>query len=183
MRTAHAVGKDEIMSVRHTKVGTQLGELTLVADGDELTGLYFPHHWYRPPEESFGRRVPAAADDPVFGEASRQLAEYLAGTRRSFDLPLAARGDDFQQRVWALIRAIPYGETRSYADLADELGDRRLAQEVGQAVGRNPLSVIVPCHRVVGSRGQLTGYAGGLKRKQFLLRLEEPAPALAGRLF
>jgi methylated-DNA-[protein]-cysteine S-methyltransferase len=182
MRTAHAAGKDEIMSVRHSRVGTQLGELTLVADGDELTGLYFPHHWYRPPEDSFGPWVPAVAD-PLFQEATRQLAEYLVGTRRSFDLPLAARGDDFQQRVWALIRAIPYGETRSYADLAAELGDRTLAQEVGQAVGRNPLSVIVPCHRVVGSRGQLTGYAGGLKRKQFLLRLEEPAPALAGRLF
>jgi methylated-DNA-[protein]-cysteine S-methyltransferase len=182
MRTPQAAGKDEIMSVRHTRVGTQLGELTLVAGGNELTGLYFPHHWYRPPEESFGRWAPAMAD-PLFQEATRQLAEYLAGTRRSFDLPLAASGGDFQQRVWALIRAIPYGETRSYADLAAELGDRRLAQEVGQAVGRNPLSVIVPCHRVVGSRGQLTGYAGGLKRKQFLLRLEQPAPVLAGRLF
>jgi methylated-DNA-[protein]-cysteine S-methyltransferase len=84
--------------------------------------------------------------------------------------------------VWALVRDIPYGQTRSYGELAAELGDGILPQEVGQAVGRNPLSVIVPCHRVVGRHGQLTGYAGGLTRKRFLLQLEEPAPAAAGRL-
>lgn len=169
------------MDVRHTKLGTALGELTLVADGNELTGVYYPHHWYRPAETSFGRYVPAAAD-PVFRAAGEQLAGYLDGTRHFFDLPLAARGDDFQQRVWALVRAIPYGQTRSYGELAAELGDGAQPQQVGQAVGRNPLSVIVPCHRVVGRHGQLTGYAGGLTRKRFLLHLEEPAPAVAGRL-
>jgi methylated-DNA-[protein]-cysteine S-methyltransferase len=181
MRTAHTAGKDETMSVRHTKLGTALGELTLVADGNELTGVYFPHHWYRPAESSFGGYMPAT-EDALCREAGEQLAEYLAGTRRSFDLPLAARGDEFQQRVWALVRDIPYGQTRSYGELAAELADGTLPQEVGQAVGRNPLSVIVPCHRVVGRNGQLTGYAGGLKRKRFLLQLEEPAPAAAGRL-
>jgi methylated-DNA-[protein]-cysteine S-methyltransferase len=181
MRTAHTAGKDETMSVRHTRLGTALGELTLVADGTALTGVYFPHHWYRPAEESFGRYGPAA-EDPLFRAAAEQLAEYLAGMRQSFDLPLGAWGDEFQQRVWALVREIPYGHTRSYGDLAAELGDGALPKEVGQAVGRNPLSVIVPCHRVVGRHGQLTGYAGGLKRKRFLLQLEEPAPAVAGRL-
>jgi methylated-DNA-[protein]-cysteine S-methyltransferase len=181
MRTAHTAGKDETMSARHTRIGTALGELTLVAEGNELTGVYFPHHWYRPAESSFGASVPATGD-PLFREAGEQLAEYLAGTRESFDLPLAARGDEFQQRVWALVRDIPYGQTRSYGELAAELGDGILPQEIGQAVGRNPLSVMVPCHRVVGHQGQLTGYAGGLKRKRFLLQLEEPAPAAAGRL-
>jgi methylated-DNA-[protein]-cysteine S-methyltransferase len=181
MRTAHTARKDETMSVRHTRLSTALGELTLVAEGNELTGLYFPHHWYRPAEALFGGYVPAT-DDPLLRAAGEQLAEYLAGTRQAFDLPLAARGDEFQERVWALIRDIPYGRTRSYGDLAQQLGDGVLPQEVGQAVGRNPLSVIVPCHRVVGRHGQLTGYAGGLQRKRFLLQLEEPAPAAAGRL-
>jgi methylated-DNA-[protein]-cysteine S-methyltransferase len=182
MRAAHIAGKDEIMSVRHTTAGTRLGELTLVADGNELTGLYFPHHWYRPAQESFGPWVPGEAD-PLLRPVAAQLAEYLGGRRRSFDVPVALRGDEFQLRVWARLRGIEYGRTRSYAELAADLGDRALAQRVGQAVGRNPVSVIVPCHRVVGSGGKLTGYAGGLKRKQFLLRLEEPGPAVAGRLF
>jgi methylated-DNA-[protein]-cysteine S-methyltransferase len=181
MRTAHTAGKDETMSVRHTRLGTALGELTLVAEGNELTGIYFPHHWYRPAESSFGGYV-RATEDPLFREAGEQLAGYLAGIRESFDLPLAARGNEFQQRVWALVRDIPYGQTRRYGELATELGDGTLPQEVGQAVGLNPLSVIVPCHRVVGRHGQLTGYAGGLKRKRLLLQLEEPAPAAAGRL-
>lgn len=169
------------MSVRHTKLGTALGELTLVADGNELTGLYYPHHWYRPAGASFGTYV-AATEDPLFREAGEQLAEYLAGTRQSFGLPLGARGDELQQRVWALVREIPYGQTSSYGELAAQLGDGTSPQQVGQAVGRNPLSVIVPCHRVVGRDGRLTGYAGGLRRKRFLLHLEEPAPAFAGRL-
>jgi len=169
------------MNVRHTELGTTLGGLTLVADGNALTGLYYPHHWYRPAEASFGRYVPADAE-PVFQVAGAQLGEYLDGTRQSFDLPLAARGDGFQQRVWAMVSAIPYGQTRTYGELAAELGGDAQPQQVGQAVGRNPLSIIVPCHRVVGHLGQLTGYAGGLARKRFLLKLEEPAPAAAGRL-
>ena len=169
------------MNVRHTKLRTALGELTLVADGNGLTGLYYPRHWYRPATASFGRYVQAAAD-PVFRAAGEQLDEYLAGARHTFDLPLAAWGDDFQRRVWDLVTAIPYGQTRSYGELAAELGGGTKPQQVGQAVGHNPLSVIVPCHRVVGRHGQLTGYAGGLTRKRFLLQLEEPAPAAAGRL-
>lgn len=170
------------MTTRHTRIESALGELTLVADGDTLAGLYFPHHWYRPSEDTLGRLVDAGSD-PLFAEAAAQLDAYLAGRRTSFDIPIALAGDEFQQRVWALLTGIAYGETTTYGSLAAKLGDPTLAQRVGQAVGRNPLSVIVPCHRVVGKDGKLTGYAGGIARKRFLLALEEPALARAGRLF
>jgi methylated-DNA-[protein]-cysteine S-methyltransferase len=170
------------MSARFTTVASPIGELTLVADDTTLTGVYFPHHWYRPDESAFGSR-----DDTGFGEVKRQLAEYFAGDREQFDLPLDARGDEFQHRVWELINRIPYGYTATYGDLArelgDELGTQVLAKDVGAAVGRNPLSVIVPCHRVVGKDGRLTGYAGGLARKRFLLELEEPAAVSSAKLF
>jgi len=156
------------MSTTHTVAGSPLGELTLVADDGRLSGVYFPHHWYRPDPAGFGPR-----DDAGFGEVSRQLGEYFAGEREQFDLPLDPRGNDFQLLVWDLIGGIPYGQTTSYGELARQLGDGATAKDVGQAVGRNPLSVIVPCHRVVGKDGQLTGYAGGLGRKRFLLDLEQ----------
>jgi methylated-DNA-[protein]-cysteine S-methyltransferase len=161
------------MSSTHTVTGSPLGALTLVADAGSLTGLYFRHHWYRPDPATFGRR-----DDSGFGDVTRQLGEYFAGQRTEFDLPLDPRGDGFQQLVWKLISRIPYGQTTSYGDLARQLGDGVLAKDAGQAVGRNPLSVIVPCHRVVGKDGQLTGYAGGLGRKRFLLDLEQRADHL-----
>lgn len=161
------------MSTTHTVAASPLGDLTLVADEGRLTGLYFPHHWYRPDPASFGAR-----DDTGFGDVTAQLGEYFAGQREGFDLPLDPRGDDFQHRVWALISRIPYGQTTSYGELARQLGDGTAAKDVGQAVGRNPLSVIVPCHRVVGKDGQLTGYAGGLARKRFLLDLEHRADQL-----
>jgi methylated-DNA-[protein]-cysteine S-methyltransferase len=161
------------MSTTHTVVGSPLGDLTLVADDGSLTGLYFRHHWYRPDPASFGARA-----DTGFGDVTRQLGEYFAGERTEFDLPLDPRGDGFQQLVWKLISRIPYGQTTSYGDLARQLGDGTAAKDVGQAVGRNPLSVIVPCHRVVGKGGQLTGYAGGLARKRFLLDLEQRADQL-----
>lgn len=158
----------------HTVIGSPAGELTLVAAGQQLTGLYFPHHWYKPDRASFGAR-----SDAGFGEATRQLAAYFDGRLREFDLPVELHGEAFQHRVWALIRQIGYGQTASYGELASELGDGVLAREVGAAVGRNPLSIVVPCHRVVGKDGRLTGYAGGLARKRFLLDLEQAA----GRLF
>ena len=166
------------MSVTHTTIDSPVGELTLVARDGSLTGVYFPHHWYRPDPATFGDR-----DDAGFGEAKRQLAEYFDGGRERFDLPLDPHGDAFQHRVWELISRIPYGQTTTYGDLAKELGEGTLAKDVGAAVGRNPLSVIVPCHRVVGKDGSLTGYAGGLARKRFLLDLEEPATADSGKLF
>ena len=166
------------MTATHTLIESPIGELTLVAEDGKLTGLYFPHHWYRPDSATFGDR-----DEAGFGAARRQLAEYFAGDRERFDLTLGPRGDEFQQRVWERIGRIPYGATVSYGELAQELGGGVSAKDVGAAVGRNPLCVIVPCHRVVGKDGGLTGYAGGLARKRFLLRLEEPAAADSGKLF
>jgi methylated-DNA-[protein]-cysteine S-methyltransferase len=171
------------MNNRHAIVSTQLGDLTLVASDDALIGIYFPHHWVKPERATLGDEVDAAAD-PVLAEATHQLNQYLAGERDDFDLKTGLRGGDaFQQKVWALLDDIPRGATTTYGELAERLGDKHLAQLVGKAVGSNPLSIIVPCHRVVGKDGKLTGYAGGLKRKQFLLDLEEPALVKATRLF
>ena len=168
----------DTMSTRHTVIDSPLGGLTVVADDEGLTGLYFEGHQRGPAQETLGERT-----DDGFAEVRGQLAEYFAGERTTFDLPLAPRGDEFQLKVWAMLREIPYGETRTYGQLATRLGDRALAQAVGSANGRNPISVIVPCHRVIGADGGLTGYAGGLERKRFLLALEEPAADDAGRLF
>jgi methylated-DNA-[protein]-cysteine S-methyltransferase len=170
------------MNTRHAVTESPLGELTVVADDDALTGVYFRHHWHRPAEDTFESRVNADSDT-LLAEAQRQLTDYLAGDRHDFDLPVSLRGDDAHKRVWALLTTIPFGETVTYGELAVSLADGTTAQEVGQAVGRNPLSIIVPCHRVVGRNGKLTGYAGGLKRKQFLLELEEPSEVKAARLF
>ena len=161
---------DTIKSANHTVIASPLGELTLVAREGVLAGVYFPAHAHLPNREIFGPRV-----DSGFETAIQQLGEYFRGERVEFDLPLAPRGDAFQQRVWSLLRRIPYGETRSYGQLAVQLGDAALARAVGAANARNPLSVIVPCHRVVGADGRLVGYAGGLERKQFLLDLESSA--------
>jgi methylated-DNA-[protein]-cysteine S-methyltransferase len=157
----------------HTITGSPLGELTLVADEGKLTGVYFPHHWYKPDPATFGPRSRAG-----FEAVTEQLAEYFAGDRKSFDLPADPRGGAFQALVWGLIGEIPYGQTVTYGDLAREAGDGATPKDVGAAVGRNPLSVIVPCHRVVGKDGRLTGYAGGLARKRFLLDLEKKAARL-----
>lgn len=167
---------------RHAVVDTSIGELTVVAADDAITGLYFPHHWYMPSRESLGRRADVA-DDALLSRAAAQLAEYLAGKRTAFDLPTRTNGDAFQEQVWALLREIPFGETTTYGELAERLGNKALAQSVGQAVGHNPLSIIVACHRVVGSDGKLTGFAGGLKRKQRLLEIEEPEAVREARLF
>jgi methylated-DNA-[protein]-cysteine S-methyltransferase len=170
------------MNTRHALVETPIGELTVVASGDAIVGLYFPGHWYLPPAETLGEPVPAA-DDALLHEAAEQLVDYLSGRRTGFDLPVQTGGDQFQERVWAMLREIPFGATTTYGELAERLGNRALAQAVGQAVGHNPVSVIIPCHRVVGRDGSLTGFAGGLRRKRFLLDLEEPTTVKAGRLF
>jgi methylated-DNA-[protein]-cysteine S-methyltransferase len=162
----------------HTTIESPVDDLTVVARQDELVGLYFPHHWYLPEHSSFGREDDAGCED-----ARRQLGEYFAGRRQWFDLPLAPRGDELQQRVWALIDRVPYGETATYGQLARDLGDGTTPREVGAVVGRNPLSILIPCHRIVGSSGKLTGYAGGLRRKQFLLDLERDVVERPTRLF
>ncbi|WP_405063484.1 methylated-DNA--[protein]-cysteine S-methyltransferase [Kribbella sp. NBC_01505] len=148
-------------------VSTRLGELTLVASDNALAGVYFPHHWVKP--MPLGERVES---DPVLSEAARQLDEYLAGERSTFDLPTTLSGDDFQLKVWLRLQEIPFGATTTYGEIAAEVGGH--AQLVGKVVGQNPLSIVIPCHRVVGKNGSLTGYAGGLQRKQLLLDLEEP---------
>jgi methylated-DNA-[protein]-cysteine S-methyltransferase len=168
--------------IRHALIDSPLGELTLVADGAALIGLYFRHHWYRPSPDTFGGRVDAESD-ALLAESRVQLSGYLAGDRTDFDLPTALRGNELQKRVWAHLLTIAFGDTISYGDIAAELADGTTAQEVGAAVGRNPISIVVPCHRVVGKNGKLTGYAGGLERKQFLLDLEEPAAVREARLF
>ena len=148
----------------HAVLDSPIGPLTAVRDEGALVGLAMGAP---PAPETLGRR-----DDAGFADVRTQLAEYFAGTRRTFDLPLRATGNRLQLAVWELIAAIPYGVTRSYGELARDLGDRSLAQTVGTACGRNPLPVVVPCHRVVGADGSLVGFGGGLDRKRFLLDLE-----------
>lgn len=164
------------MTARHTVIDSPVGPLLLTADDDVLTGLYFEPHRHPPAAESLGERT---ADG--FDQVIQQVAEYFAGERRTFDFPLAPAGNAFQMSVWALLRDIPYGETRNYGQLATQLGDIHLARAVGTANGRNPISIIVPCHRVIGADGNLVGYGGGLERKRLLLQLEEPADG--NRLF
>lgn len=164
--------------MKHTVVESPIGPLTLVGDGSALIGLYFDGHLRTPRVTDLGPRV-----DDGFEAVERQLGEYFAGTRREFDLELAPRGSAFEKQVWAMLTKIPFGETRTYGQLAAELGDPGAAQAVGNANGWNPISIIVPCHRVVGTSGGLTGYAGGLTRKRFLLSLEEPPADEVGRLF
>lgn len=147
-------------------IDSPLGPLTLVAAGTgELAGLYMEQHRHRPQLETFGLR-----DDSILPEVQQQLKEYFAGERTTFDVPLKLTGTSFQQRVWAALQEIPYGEITTYGQLAATLGlVPGASRAVGLANGKNPVSIIVPCHRVVGSTGSLTGYGGGLDRKQRLL--------------
>lgn len=126
----------------------------------------------------------ARAPDPLAEQLARELTEWFAGARRNFGLPLALRGTPFQRSVWEALRAIPYGAVKSYGELAKSLGKPDAVRAVGAANGRNPVSIVVPCHRVIGANGSLTGYAGGLERKRFLLALEQgQAPEAQGNLF
>lgn len=169
------------MDTRHALVDTPLGQVTIVATGVAITGLYFRHHVRRPASQTFGREV-STADDMLLADAAARLLEYLAGSRREFELAFDGAGDAFQHAVWSIVAEVPFGETITYGQIAERLGDKSLAYRVGQAVGANPLCIFVPCHRVVGANGKLTGYAGGLKRKRALLEREEPAQVRAGRL-
>jgi methylated-DNA-[protein]-cysteine S-methyltransferase len=177
----HRFRRLPVMSTRHTTVDTVLGNLTLVAENDTLVGLYFPGHWRLPPRTDFGPPV-ATASDALFTHTAAQLHDYLHGARTGFELPIALYGTPGQMRVWNLLTDIPYGETVTYGELATALG-ATTAWEVGQAVGRNPVSIVVPCHRVVGRDGRLTGYAGGLARKRFLLEREESTASRLSKLF
>ncbi|MET9319828.1 methylated-DNA--[protein]-cysteine S-methyltransferase [Streptomyces sp. NPDC003038] len=155
---------------RHTVVDSPYGALTLVATDGVLSGLYMTGQRHRPAEESFGER--AAATEEPFPEVVRQLTAYFAGELRAFDVPVRLEGTDFQRRVWEQLVRIPYGETWSYGELAARLGKPSAPRAVGLANGKNPVGIIVPCHRVIGASGGMTGYGGGIERKVRLLAFE-----------
>ncbi|MFC8970168.1 methylated-DNA--[protein]-cysteine S-methyltransferase [Streptomyces sp. NPDC057094] len=155
---------------QHMVIDSPYGPLTLVADDGVLCGLYMVGQRHRPQEETFGER-----DDTLFGEVTEQLGAYFAGELKEFTVELRLAGTPFQRSVWDRLRQIPYGETRSYGELAEALGNLGASRAVGLANGKNPIGIIVPCHRVVGASGGLTGYGGGLDRKQRLLDFESGA--------
>ncbi|MBK6806172.1 MAG: methylated-DNA--[protein]-cysteine S-methyltransferase [Betaproteobacteria bacterium] len=155
--------------VRWCRIETPLGTVRIVARGDAIAGVWFDGQKYDAVPDASWRESPG---DPLLRDAARQLREYFAGRRARFDLALAPQGTAFQQSVWRAIAKVPAGRTASYGDLARRIGRPSAVRAVGAAVGRNPLSVVVPCHRIVGSDGSLTGYAGGLERKRALLALE-----------
>ena len=158
------------MPLGYKWIASPVGPLKLVAGDEGLVAVLWAQ------DDPRRVRLPAlleAPDHPVLRQAERELAEYFEGRRRVFSVPLAFNGSDFQRRVWTLLLEIPFGETRSYGQLAARLGDPKASRAVGAANGRNPISIIAPCHRVVGANGQLTGFAGGLDAKAALLRLEQ----------
>lgn len=165
-------------TVQHTVVDSPYDALTLVAVDGVLSRMHMTDQRHRPPEETFG-----TPDPRPFGEAIRQLDAYFAGELTEFDLPLHLVGTPFQLRVWEQLRRIPYGETRTYGELAEALGNPGAARAVGLANGKNPIGIIVPCHRVIGSGGSLTGYGGGLDRKKRLLAFESGHEGRENTLF
>ncbi len=159
------------MTIFHTRIDSPAGPLTLAASNEGLLAMEFQHsrhpvvrdqHWHED-------------DHPLLAQAARQLEEYFSGQRQQFDLPLAPAGTAFQRQVWALLPDIGYGQTISYGELARRLGRPSAVRAAAAAIGRNPLSIIVPCHRVLGANGALTGFGGGLPVKRFLLALEAGA--------
>ena len=158
------------MKLSYMYLASPVGQLKLVANEQALVAVLW--------ENENPKRVRLAelleeAQHPVLLETARQLNEYFAGQRRQFDLPLDFEGTDFQQKVWQALLSIPFGETRSYKQIAEQIGNPKAVRAVGAANGKNPISIIAPCHRVIGSDGTLTGYGGGLPRKRALLALED----------
>jgi methylated-DNA-[protein]-cysteine S-methyltransferase len=153
-----------------TTFDSPVGALSLVATDVALIALV----WRRETHSAVFERAVDAPDHPLLRETARQLQEYFAGSRRSFDLPLEFRGTDFQRRAWSALLTIPYGETRTYGQMAEQIGNPAAVRAVGAANGRNPISIIAPCHRVIGMNGDLTGFGGGLDAKASLLSLEAP---------
>ena len=157
------------MTTTHTTtIGSPLGDIVLVGNPNALTGLWFADEHRHTPDVDPGW----IEDRSVFTEAIAQLDEYFAGTRIEFELRLDTDGTTFQEEVWSTLRTVPYGTTITYAELATKAGRPRAARAAGAANGRNPISIVIPCHRVIGSTGHLTDYGGGLHRKQALLDLE-----------
>ena len=159
------------MALSYKEVNSPVGKLKLIASASALVGVLW--------ERENTNRVPLEPQNhdphhPILVEAERQLSEYFAGKRMQFELPLDPRGTEFQKKVWRSLRQIPFGETKSYTEIARTIGSPRASRAVGAANGKNPLSIVVPCHRVIGSSGSLTGYAGGLETKRWLLDHEAP---------
>jgi len=149
-------------------IDSPVGPLTLAGSGSTLMHLRMVDQTHEPDRTSW-----ESADDNAFGKAVEQLRAYFAGELIEFDLELQLNGTEFQRRVWAALRTIPYGETRSYGQIARQIGSPGASRAVGLANGRNPIGIIIPCHRVIGSTGDLTGYGGGVDRKRTLLALEK----------
>ncbi|WP_433235838.1 methylated-DNA--[protein]-cysteine S-methyltransferase [Streptosporangium sp. CA-135522] len=162
----------------HTMIDSPLGVLTLVATDGILSGLYMENHLHMPDRDTFGPQTASG-----FHEATEQLTEYLTGRRDTFTLRTHLDGSHFQRRIWQELTTIPYGQTRTYAQLAEAIGKPEAIRAVGAANGKNPIAIVVPCHRVIGSDGTLTGFSGGLTRKKHLLDLEQPAHAHQQHLF
>jgi methylated-DNA-[protein]-cysteine S-methyltransferase len=156
----------------HTVIESVVGPLTIVAEDGQIRCLYMDLQRHRPDDDELGEPDPRGRDAELFRAAADQLDSYFAGELTTFDLPLAPLGSEFQQRVWAALQEIPYGETESYGQLAERIGSPGAARAVGLANGKNPIGIVIPCHRVVGSDGSLTGYGGGIDRKRQLLDLE-----------
>jgi methylated-DNA-[protein]-cysteine S-methyltransferase len=157
------------MTDKFKTIPSPVGTLTLVASDAGLAAILWEDD--RPGRVQLGE-LEEAPDHPVLVETERQLTGYFAGARDAFDLPLDFRGTDFQKKVWAALLTIPFGETRSYGEVARQIGRPSASRAVGAANGRNPISIIAPCHRVIGTNGALTGFAGGLAAKQLLLGIE-----------
>ena len=165
--------------MNHALLPSPLGPIALAFDAGALTGLYFDGQKHQPPITTFGSR---RDDDPLARRMANLLERYFKGETVEFDVPLAMHGTSFQQKVWVALQTIGRGRTSTYGDLARQIGSPAAVRAVGAAVGRNPVSIFVPCHRVIGRDGSLTGYAGGLERKQHLLALEGVLPAASLRL-
>lgn len=155
------------MTTYFTHIDSPVGQLLVLGDGELVTGLYLPNHRHGRGMEPSWRLA-----DGIFDALRQQLAEYFAGERQQFDVPLKLAGTPFQQRVWRELAQIPFGATISYTQLARRIDDPQATRAVGHANGRNPISILVPCHRVIGASGRLTGYAGGVEKKQWLLAWE-----------
>ncbi|QJI36065.1 methylated-DNA--[protein]-cysteine S-methyltransferase [Pseudomonas sp. ADAK13] len=154
----------------YTLMPSPVGQLTLVARDGKLTAILWEKE--RPNRVRLGA-LQEVNNSPVLQETKRQLKEYFAGTRNRFELELDFAGTEFQKKVWQALLTIPFGETRSYSQIAAQIGNPKAVRAVGAANGRNPISIVAPCHRVIGASGGLTGFAGGLEAKQYLLALEE----------
>lgn len=152
----------------YTIIQSELGEVTIQASESGITGIWFETFTTKP--KNLGE---LSDTHPLLLEAARQLTEYFTMQRSQFDLPLDMQGTEFQKIVWQALLDIPYGEVRSYKELAESIGRPKAVRAVGSANGKNPISVVVPCHRVIGTNGKLTGYAGGTERKEQLLKLEK----------